>query len=70
MLESLFDRPIVSVAEVQVLTWTTYTAANPLVARLVDLGILQEVTGFARSHRFRYEPFVRLFTEEREEDAQ
>lgn len=71
VLESLFDRPIVSVAEVQALTGTTYAAANALVRRLVGLGILEEVTGFARNRRFRYEPFVRLFTEERkEEDAQ
>jgi hypothetical protein len=70
VLESLSDRPIVSVAEVQALTRTAYRAANTLVARLVDLGILQEVTGFARNRRFRYEPFVRLFTEGREGDAQ
>jgi Fic family protein len=70
VLESLFDRPIVSVAQVAELTRTSYAAANTLVARLVALGILDEVTGFARNRRFRYEPFVRLFTEESDEAAE
>lgn len=57
----MFDRPIVSVKEVQEVIGTTYAAANGLVARLADLGILVEVTGYARNRRFRYEPYVRLF---------
>lgn len=64
VLESLFDRPIVTVADIRNLTGTTYAAANNLVARLSDLGILVEMTGYARNRRFRYEPYVRLFTEE------
>ena len=64
ILESLFDRPIVSVLDVQKLIGTTYAAANNLVSRLVSLGILVEVTGNARNRRFRYDPYVRLFTEE------
>ncbi len=64
VLESLFDRPIVSVSQVAALTQSSFPAANTLVARLVALGILVEVTGFARNRRFRYEPYVRLFTED------
>lgn len=62
VLETLFDRPIVSVTSVRATTGTTYAAANVLVARLVDLGILEEITGNARNRRFRYEPYVKLFT--------
>lgn len=61
VLESLFDRPIVAVADVQEVTRTTYAAANNLAARLVELGILDEITGYSRNRRFRYEPYVRLF---------
>lgn len=64
VLESLYDRPIVTVSDVRAMTGTTYPAANTLVARLVDLGILMEMTGFARNRRFRYEPYVRLFTDD------
>lgn len=63
VLESLFDRPIVSVAEVQALIGTTFAAANNIVSRLSRLGILHEVTGYTRNRRFRYEPYVRLFSE-------
>lgn len=64
VLESLFDRPIVAVSDLQQVTGTTYVAANNLAARLESLGILIEVTGFARNRRFRYEPYVRLFLDE------
>ncbi|MGE3343955.1 MAG: Fic family protein [Vicinamibacterales bacterium] len=61
VLESLFDRPILSVSDVQRMTGTTYSAANTLVGRLVELGILHEVTGYARNRRFRYDPYIALF---------
>lgn len=63
VLESLFDHPIISVNDVPKLTGTTYPAANSLVSRLVELGILAEVTGYARNRRFRYAPYIALFTE-------
>lgn len=64
VLESLFDRPIVTVSDVKALTGTTYAAANMLVARLTDLGLLVEMTGHSRNRRFRYEPYVGLFSDE------
>ena len=64
VLESLFHRPIVTVNQVQEVTGTTYAAANQLVARLTELEVLREVTGYSRNRRFRYEDFVRLFLEE------
>jgi Fic family protein len=64
VLEILFNRPIVTVADVKALTGTTYAAANTLVARLADIGVLVEMTGYARNRRFRYEPYVRLFADD------
>ncbi len=63
VLESLFDRPIVAVHDVQKMTGTTYAAANSLVSRLVKLGVLSEMTGYARNRRFRYAPYIALFNE-------
>ena len=63
VLESLFDRPIVAVGDVQKMTGTTYAAANSLVSRLVKLGVLQEMTGYARNRRFRYAPYISLFND-------
>lgn len=64
VLEALYLRPIVAVGDVQALTGTTFAAANQLVARMTELGILREITGYARNRRFRYEPYVRLFTDD------
>lgn len=63
VLESLFDRPIVAVSDVQKMTGTTYAAANSLVSRLVKLGVLNEMTGHARNRRFRYAPYIALFND-------
>lgn len=63
VLEHLYKRPIVSVAEITALTGTTYVAANVLVRRMVEIGILTETTGQARHRRFRYDAYVNLFAE-------
>lgn len=63
LLESLFDRPIVSVNDVKAMTRTTYTAANQLISRLVEAGVLSEMTGYARNRRFRYAPYIALFND-------
>jgi Fic family protein len=62
VLEQLFKRPILAVTDVQEIIGTTYPAANGLVGRLNALGILAESTGFARNRRFRYQPYIELFT--------
>lgn len=64
VLESLFDRPIVSVEWIRTLTGTTYPAANALTSRLEDIGVLTEITGQLRHRRFRYDPYVNLFASE------
>jgi Fic family protein len=63
VLESLFDRPILSVNESRKMTGTSYAAANSLVSRLVEIGVLSEMTGHARNRRFRYAPYIALFSE-------
>jgi Fic family protein len=63
VLEHLYERPIISVKGVCDLTGTTYPAANQLVERLVQIGILFEITGQARNRRFRYDAYARIFEE-------
>jgi Fic family protein len=63
VLDWLFDRPIVTVKDVQRMTGTTYAAANGLVSRLVEAGVLSEMTGYARNRRFQYAPYIALFAE-------
>ncbi len=66
ILEHLYERPIMSVADVRELLGTTFVGANQIVQRLVVLKILNEITGQARNRRFRYDPYVHLFNEKRE----
>lgn len=63
VLESLFDRPILAVNDVRTLTGTTYAAANSLVSRLVEIGVLSEMTGYTRNRRFKYAPYIALFND-------
>lgn len=63
VLERLFAEPYTSITEVRGITGTSFVAANQLASRLVDLGILEEVTGYRRNRVFRYGAFIRLFEE-------
>jgi Fic family protein len=67
VLDSLYARPIVAVADVVAITKTTFPAANELVSRFVKLGVLSEITGQARHRRFRYDDYLELFSEPRAE---
>ena len=67
VLEHLYQRPIVSVADVETLTGTSYTAANVLVSRLVELGVLVEAPGYRRNRLFRYQAYIDLFGERGDE---
>lgn len=63
VLEHLYERPIVSVNDVQRLIRTSYPAANQLVNKLAERGILVEITRQKRNRSFRYEQYIGLFAE-------
>ena len=63
VLEHLYDHPIVAVADIQEWSGTAYPAANMLTQRLVEAGVLAELTGHRRHRRFRYDPYIHLFDE-------
>lgn len=69
IMEKLFDHPIVTVAKVRGWLNITPAGANNLVNRLVDAGLLREITGYARNRRFRFDPYLRLFEEPEETRA-
>lgn len=62
VLEALFTRPIVTVADVMEITGSSFVPANNLVSRLEQARILKEVTGFARNRRFQYDAYLQLLT--------
>lgn len=61
VLERLYSRPMITVKVVRDLTKTSYPAANNLVKKLVQIGILNEQTGFNRNRVFVYTDFLKLF---------
>jgi hypothetical protein len=63
-MDRLFDQPMVTVATVREWLGVTPAGANSLVNRLVDLGLLREVTGYARNRRFRFDPYLHVFEDE------
>jgi Fic family protein len=63
MLESLYQRPIFTVAAVSTLLNISTQAANTLTDRLTELALVSESTGNKRNRVFRYDPYVKLFTD-------
>lgn len=66
VMDRLFDHPIVTVATVRDWLNLTPAGANQIVNRLEGIGLLREITGYARNRRFVFEPYLRLFEEQRE----
>jgi len=62
--ELLFKFPLVSVNPVADLLGVSFTSANRLIDRLVDIGIINEVTGNARNRVFHYSQYISLFSDE------
>jgi Fic family protein len=63
LLESLFRKPIFTVGTVANLLGISSQAANVLTDRLMELGVVSEITGNKRNRVFRYDPYVALFTD-------
>ncbi len=61
VLETLYQRPFIKVQDIIDLTHVSYPAANQLMNKFVDHGLLTEVTGQARNRQFRYGPYIDLF---------
>jgi Fic family protein len=63
ILEALYERPFVTISDVQRQLQITYPPANHLVQRFAKAGILQEMTGQERYRIYRYSPYIDLFSE-------
>ena len=61
VLERLYLQPYINVARVRELTGASYVSANQLVSRMVECGILEEITGQARNRVFAYQRYLDLF---------
>ena len=57
----LFAQPVLTPATLEEKLGVSYVTANNHVARLGELGILQETTGYKRNRRFSFAPYLALF---------
>ncbi len=64
LMRRLYQEPAVNVNQVADLLGVKYYAANQLVGALVDLGILQEMTGWQRNRLFVFRRYLNVFRDE------
>jgi len=62
--DKLFNRPIVSVKDVSSMMDVTFPTANDICMKLVELGILKEITGKERSRMFAYKNYLDILKKE------
>ncbi|MBF0294244.1 MAG: hypothetical protein HQL96_03570 [Magnetococcales bacterium] len=65
LIQLLYRRPVVNVAQVASELGLQYQAANQLVAALGALHLLEEVTGCQRNRFFRFRPYLDIFRAEK-----
>ena len=61
LLDFLFQSPLLSVKAVEKRLDCSYVKANRLVLQFVELGLLEEITGWQRNRRFRFKTYLDLF---------
>lgn len=66
LVRRLYQEPVVNVNQVAELLGIKYYAANQLVGALVDIGILQEETGWQRNRLFVFRRYLNVFGDENE----
>lgn len=62
LLLRLYQEPVINVNQVAEWLDIKYYAANQLVGTLVDLGILEEVTGWQRNRLFLFRKYLDVFS--------
>jgi len=66
LIMHLYQNPKITVNEAMEILGINYVPANSLVSTLVDLGILQEVTGYQRNRIFLMRRYIDIFRNENE----
>ena len=61
LLKALYERPFVSIKDVEEITSLKNPNALSLVSKFVKLGILEEITGQKRNRIFAYQEYLSLF---------
>ena len=57
----LFEKPVVTIKEVQAMTGLSPKAGNDLVKVFVEQKILVEITGYQRNRVFVFDEYIKMF---------
>ena len=67
LLNHLFMNPLITTHEIRRLTGISHATAGRLVKQMIKLGILNEITGYARNRKFLYKDYFDILKEGVEE---
>ncbi len=66
LIMHLYQNPKITVNEAMEILGVNYVPANGLISTLVDLGVLQEITGYQRNRIFLLRQYIDIFRTENE----
>ncbi|UCG93550.1 MAG: Fic family protein, partial [Candidatus Aerophobus sp.] len=67
LMDHLFMNPLITIHEIRRLTEISHATAGRLVKQMTELGILKEITGYARNRKFLYKDYFVILKEGVEE---
>ena len=60
LMDHLFMNPLVTIHEIRRVTGISHATGGRLVKQMIKLGILDEITGYARNWKFLYKDYFNL----------
>jgi Fic family protein len=70
VINSLYEKPVTDAKLVAAEFQITPQTANTIINKLVEIGVLRQVTGHLRNRRYMFKPYVDLFNEGTVYDAE
>lgn len=67
LIYHLYEHPAVTVNQVMEVLNVQFNPAGNLIAALMDMGILKEITGQQRNRVFLFEPYLKIFADSESE---
>ena len=62
LLDRLFEIPLITIRVASEYMGVSYVTASSVIQNMEEMGILKEITGKKRNKVFRYEPYMKLFS--------
>jgi len=63
IVSHLYRKPIINVKEVEKILDVTTKPANRIIQDFVEMGILEEITGYKRNRLFLFKDYYKLFAD-------